>query len=242
MKLPDHPLEPEISPIARDEFAIICQSNLLSYVAGFVDVLGFVALFGLFTNHVTGNIVMIGGLLTTHADGLIPKLLAIPVFVMCVALCRLVVLYYQRRGQQCWRLLFCTQMLFLLLFMLIGLAALPITDPDAPIAILAGMMGVAAMSIQNAQARLINPGQVPTTIMTGNITQAVIDMVDILSRDVTHRDTALKRLKIIGPAIFAFMAGVVTGAYAFLYISFYALLVPLVLLAGLVVHASLRRA
>ena len=85
MKLPDHPLEPEISPIARDEFAIICQSNLLSYVAGFVDVLGFVALFGLFTNHVTGNIVMIGGLLTTHADGLIPKLLAIPVFVMCVA-------------------------------------------------------------------------------------------------------------------------------------------------------------
>ncbi|MBN9114189.1 MAG: DUF1275 family protein, partial [Pandoraea sp.] len=59
----------------------------LAFVAGYIDVVGFIALFGLFTAHVTGNFVMIGVQLvaSTHV-GVLAKLLALPVFVIVVAL------------------------------------------------------------------------------------------------------------------------------------------------------------
>lgn len=57
----------------------------LSFVGGFVDVVGFIALFGLFTAHVTGNFIMLG-LEMVHATKLaIAKLLAVPIFIMMVA-------------------------------------------------------------------------------------------------------------------------------------------------------------
>lgn len=228
----------ERSARTQDAFIVICQSNLLSYIAGFVDVVGFVALFGLFTNHVTGNIVMIGASLIDFSEGLVSKLAAIPVFVFMVAFSRALMLYYHRRGTQCWRLLFMIQIACLSLFMLLGLESLPIHNADRAIPLIAGMMGVAAMSIQNAQARLINPAQVPTTVMTGNITQAVIDTVDILSKHEETYAIAKKRLQIIGPAIFAFMAGAITGAFAFKHFSFWCLFLPITILISLVIQAT----
>ena len=55
---------------------------LLSFVAGYVDTVGFIALFGLFTAHVTGNFVLIGASFVAGTDGgVIAKLLALPVFL-----------------------------------------------------------------------------------------------------------------------------------------------------------------
>lgn len=225
-----HSLPSQEAPLSAHEIAVMRQSYLLSFVAGYVDVVGFVALFGLFTNHVTGNIVMIGSSLVQTSPGLVSKLLAIPVFIACVAMCRLLVLRDQRRGRHPWRWLDRVQVGFLMLFALMGWLALPIEDPDAPLAVLAGLAGVAAMSIQNAQARLINPGQVPTTVMTGNITQAVIDMVDIACHRCEQRSQASRRFRILGPAILAFIVGAVCGAHAFRLWSFLCLGLPIVLL------------
>ena len=72
-------------PVGRVVFA----TATLSFVGGFVDVVGFIALFGLFTAHVTGNFIMLG-LEMVHATKLaIAKLLAVPVFIVMVALTRL---------------------------------------------------------------------------------------------------------------------------------------------------------
>jgi hypothetical protein len=61
-----------VEPVGRAVGAM----STLSFVGGFVDVVGFIALFGLFTAHVTGNFIMIG-LEMVHATELaIAKLLA----------------------------------------------------------------------------------------------------------------------------------------------------------------------
>ncbi len=61
------------------------QSIVLSFLAGYVDTVGFIALFGLFTAHVTGNFVLIGSELANHSHGILIKLLAFPAFILAVA-------------------------------------------------------------------------------------------------------------------------------------------------------------
>lgn len=165
--------------------------TVLALVAGYVDTLGFVALFGLFTAHVTGNFVLIGKELAGPGpgDGVLLKLLAFPAFIFAVALSRVLALAAQRRGHSAVRRLFVLQIVLLTGFMLAGLAAqIPhaVLAQSAPatangaLVIAAGLLGAMAMGVQNAQGRLELATLVPTTVMTGNVTQLVIDLVDLL--------------------------------------------------------------
>src|SRR5262249_9557437 len=63
--------------------------GLLSFNGGFVDTAGFLGLQGLFTAHVTGNFVTLGAALVFGTHGVIAKVLALPEFVLVVALARL---------------------------------------------------------------------------------------------------------------------------------------------------------
>src|SRR5438445_6239678 len=56
---------------------------LLSGVAGMVDVIGFLML-GLFTAHVTGNLVVIAALLVRGGPPKMAQILAVPVFIVAV--------------------------------------------------------------------------------------------------------------------------------------------------------------
>ena len=149
---------------------LIAQGTLLAFVAGYVDVVGFAALFGLFTAHVTGNFVMIGLELAGSGQGVLAKLLALPMFVVAVAATKLAVTALTRRGVAPLRPMLLAQAVLLLAFMAAGLLALPIQSADAPATIVVGLIGVAAMGVQNAKARIVLSEQAPTTIMTGTIT------------------------------------------------------------------------
>jgi hypothetical protein len=67
-------------------------SALLSFNAGYVDAVGYLALEGLFTAHVTGNFVTVAAELVFGTSGVVTKLSALPVFLRgrrAYALCEL---------------------------------------------------------------------------------------------------------------------------------------------------------
>ncbi len=212
------------------------EDTVLAVVAGYVDTLGFVALFGLFTAHVTGNFVLLGAALAGSGQGALLKLLAFPAFVLGVLASRAAV--RTRRTSEpraAARTLYLLQALFLCLFLAAGLFAAPIGDPAAPATLLCGLTGAIAMGVQNAHAKLVGRAGVPNTVMTGNVTQAVLDGFDALFLpDVNGgRRAARDRLARTMPALAGFGAGAVAGAEAYVHVSFWALSVPLALIGWL---------
>jgi len=198
----------------------------LGFLAGYADTLGFIALFGLFTAHVTGNFVLIGRAMVQPSHDVLLKLLVFPVFLIFVALTRVLVLRWQAAGQPALRNCFALQLLLLLGCVACGVLATPITAPDAPLALAAGMLCAAAMSVQNAYAKLLMGKAAATTVMTGNVTQLVIELVDA----ARGLEGALDRCKKLLWPIVAFGAGCISGAFAFKFAGFSGLLLPCAIL------------
>jgi uncharacterized membrane protein YoaK (UPF0700 family) len=211
-------------------------SILLSFVAGFVDTVGFVALFGLFTAHVTGNFVLIGAAAagSGHAS-VLGKLLALPVFVLTVALTRIYQLRCARRLIPVVRPLLTTQLLFLLAFMLAGITAGPFEQAAAIAPALIGLLGVIAMSIQNTASRSVFSAMSPSTVMTGNVTQLAMDAVDWLTQAPLAEDAA-KRIRKNWPPVAAFAVGALGGGFGFSALGFWALIAPITALTAAVLR------
>lgn len=208
---------------------------VLSFVAGYVDVVGFIALFGLFTAHVTGNFIMIGVELTGNSEGLATKLLALPTFVAAVAITRLLEKRLARHQRPAEPVLLAIECVFLLLFAGAGLWARAGTGLNAgsALATLAGTLAVVAMGIQNALSRTALADMGPTTIMTGNTTQIVIDLVDLPSAGQEQAAAIRTRLRKMLPAVAGFAAGAVLGALAFAAASFWCVLLPVFMLLAI---------
>lgn len=215
---------------------------LRAFTAGFVDTVGFIALFGLFTAHVTGNFVLIGASIAAFHGGIIAKLIALPVFIIVVALTHLYVTHRQRRDRNPIAALTLFEALFLAGFMAAGLAASPFTDSDSPVAIATGMLAVTAMAIQNAGARTVFATLSPTTVMTGNVTQIVIDTVDLIATPAKATE-AKARLRKMLPPVLAFATGALAGGLGFVHIGFWSLLLPLaaVMTTWLILRSGARQ-
>ncbi|WP_110654636.1 YoaK family protein [Salinicola halimionae] len=217
------------------------EDTVLAGIAGYVDTLGFVALFGLFTAHVTGNFVLIGAQAGGFAEGALIKLMAFPAFVIGVVLSSFLVRWLPRPLAP--SVLYGTQTVLLLAFCLMGIRISPVVDPNDLNVILCGMTGATAMGIQNAHSRLIVRVGVPNTVMTGNVTQAVLDIVELVGRRCSQevRQAARGRLSRTLPAVAAFGLGAIAGAVAYREMLFLALLLPVALLATMTLIAWRRR-
>ena len=203
----------------------------LSFVAGYVDTVGFVALFGLFTAHVTGNFVLIGATLVRGGAGLLTKLLALPVFIVVVALTTAFVRAAERERRDRSISLLAMQIALLGGFGAVGLWAEPIVAPDAPAAMIAGLLGVCAMAVQNAASRLLFTSMAPTTVMTGNVTQVVIDAVDLVGSGGADDAAMRTPIRKLWPSIVAFAAGALSGAFLLVQLGFSCLGLPMLALA-----------
>ena len=211
-------------------------ASALGFTAGYVDTVGFVALFGLFTAHVTGNFVLIGSELAHPSHGVLIKFLAFPAFILAVAGARLLAVSFERSGRPLRRALLLLQVVLLLACMLCGWRAQPIADAAAPWVLATGVFGAAAMGVQNAAARLAFSELTPTTVMTGNVTQLVIDLVD-LARGAAGAPVRQRVQKFLWP-ILAFAVGAISGAFAYVYAGFWALALPVLMLLGLAAASS----
>ena len=224
----------------------VATMSTLAFTSGFVDVLSFVALFGLFAAHITGNVVMMAASLSEFHHGFWIKLLAIPAFVLASIVTRLYVIRRERHSREAAGHVMIAQSLLLGAFMVVALAAAPfgkhlvVVSPfghhQSEGAIAAGMLAAAAMAVQNTAARTFLSGLAPTTVMTGNLIQVIVDAVDL---GAGHGDLEAKRARLarLGPMLLAFVAGTVLGALGYAFFGFLALLLPIgltALLAALV--------
>ena len=157
------------------------QGSCLAFLAGYVDTLGFVALFGLFTAHVTGNFIFIGAALadSSHAQILL-KFLAFPAFILGVVFARLLIVGFAKPNDPVMKYALMLQLVLLSGFMLFGWMASPIGSNVTTYALVAGLLGATAMGAHSATSRLLLAHLAPTSMMTGNVTQIVIDAVDVM--------------------------------------------------------------
>jgi len=212
---------------------------VLAFVAGYVDAFGFVALFGLFTAHVTANIVLASANAVGYGQDPLVKLGVLPAFVAGVALAKLVVVFHARRGTHPERTIYVLEAICLCGLMIVGAIASPLRTADASATLACGLLGAMAMGVQTAHGQLVLHGHAPTTLMTLNLTQAVIDAIDALSaRSVAARYESRSRLLDTILPVCGFSVGALVGAISWSHASFWALLFPATLLSILALRAG----
>ena len=113
---------------------------------------------GLFVTHVTGNLAILAAHLVTGSRTGVGLLLSVPAVVLVLASTRLVVAGLNAVGVASLRPLL-LQLLLLAGFLALGVAAGPHPNPNAATAVGAGMLGVGAMSVQNALVQLSLAGR-----------------------------------------------------------------------------------
>jgi uncharacterized membrane protein YoaK (UPF0700 family) len=186
---------------------------VLSVIAGSVDIIGFLEMGGLFIAHITGNIVVLAARLVAGEQATLAHLIAVPVFVAALALTHLLAAGLERIRISSLLPLLLLQFLLLLAFFNVCVGADRGIDPNAARMILAGMLGVCAMAVQNALVRVSLKGAPSTAVMTTNITLFTMDVVKMLLRgDASGVAAARDRAGNTWPAIAGFLLGCILGA------------------------------
>jgi uncharacterized membrane protein YoaK (UPF0700 family) len=201
------------TPLVESSLNAKLLPTVLSVIAGSVDAIGFLGLGGLFTAHVTGNLVILAAHLVSGSGASVAAMLSVPVFVAALGLTRLLAGALEKIGYASLRPLLLLQLLLLTGFFILCASPGPHIDPDAANAILAGMLGVSAMAVQNALVQISLKGAPSTAVMTTNITRFMMDVGDVMfgrrPADIAKaRDRAMRTW----PAIVGFAIGCGVGA------------------------------
>ena len=204
--------------------------TLLSVIAGMVDLTGFLTL-GIFTAHVTGNIVLVGTLIVRHDRVNAAQVLAIPVFMIAVAVTWLIAKTSGRRGLGLLRLLLLIQFLLIACLLVFSAITKSSAHPHGLMAMIAAMIAVAAMGCQFALLRLTLPVAPSTAVMTGNLTNAVLGLVDLSSRIQPLMDGDNRRIQGALHLLIGFFVGCIVAAPAVLYLGDWAWSLPAALAA-----------
>jgi uncharacterized membrane protein YoaK (UPF0700 family) len=134
----------------------------------------------------------------------------------------------ERRGTAATKPSYALQLVLLLGFMVCGMLAEPLGTAADGMVIASGMLGAAAMGAHSATSKMLLNHLAPTSMMTGNVTQLVIDTVDRL-RGAADAATRARSSKFFWQIV-AFALGCGAAAFAYVAFGFAALAVPAAIL------------
>lgn len=200
---------------------------LLSIIAGFCDTLTFVTS-NEFSAHVTGNFIVFAYDIIKRADSESwMKLLSFPVFVAAIIAGGWII---NKLSGKYSILIF--EGLILVASGTIMLVIRYLNIDSIWLRHTVILLIVFAMGLQNAFGKRFSKDTYgPTTMMTGNVTQASLDLWEIV-KDKFKNDVALKSLKNLSFTIAGFLIGCLIGAVAGEFIGLSAAILPgIVLLA-----------
>ena len=198
---------------AAADLAIRALPFVLSVIAGSTDIIGFLGLNGLFTAHITGNIVVLAAHTVAGDPAIFSYILSVPVFMLVLLLTRLVAGGLEGSGISTLRPLLLVQLMFLVAFLVLCVTAGPWSDTNEILAIVAGMFGVAAMAVQNALVQISLKNSPTTAVMTTNVTHFMLDLGEALAGGDADKVTkARNRAMHTLPVIIGFTIGCGLGA------------------------------
>ncbi|WP_269236034.1 YoaK family protein [Flavobacterium flavigenum] len=183
---------------------------LLTMIAGYCDTVTFVAADSIFSAHVTGNFIVFAYQIIKGSDvHAWIKLLTFPIFILAVIVGGRIALKSVNR----YTILFWEGVILLLS----GIASyvfgyLEIFSEWTMYTV--AMTTVFAMGLQNAFGKLFaKETHGPTTMMTGNVTQASLDLGNLIKNGTNDADSLLSFKKQL-VTIFGFLIGCFLGAVA----------------------------
>lgn len=192
---------------------------LLTIVGGAIDTIGFIALLGFFTAHVTGNLVMAGGSIVGGGDGLWIKLAALPVFILTVMITKRSIDKTDAHKPILSYLLL-AEAAFLVAFMVAGLCFRPFNDAGSLTVAMTGGFGLIALAIRNTASRTVIKHMSPTVLMTGNTTDLGINLSEFMVRPTPEN---ARKLRHNFALVASFVVGALLGAVLYLNLSFWAI-------------------
>ncbi len=221
---------------------------LLSFVAGFVDVVTFVALFGLYVAQVTGSFVTVGAQIVGYGGSTLIFTLAIPIFLfaamLSVLFCHWLILH--RRSPLGWSLIIEA---LLLIALYVCMLMSPLSDPRAALTLAAGAVALAAMGVQSAFVRLLMRGAASTNVMTTNTSLLGISAAETLiawkeTREFPKSRKAANRFRkvsggfrALSQVMLGFLGGAAIGIAVYQEAGVNALLAPIGVLIALAIWA-----
>lgn len=201
--------------------------SVLSMIAGSADAIGFLGLGGLFIAHITGNLILVAAHIVSGTGVSPVHLLSVPVFIAVLGLTRLLVAGLEAAGLASLRPLLLLQLVLFTGFLAFGVAASPSLSPNKMMTILAGMLGVSAMAVQNAMVVTSLKDSPTTAVMTTNITRFVMDVGEVLlGNDPDKVTEARRRARHTFPAIIGFSCGATLGAGCFVLVGLWSVILP----------------
>jgi uncharacterized membrane protein YoaK (UPF0700 family) len=214
-------------PLVDESLAMMVLPTVLSLIAGSCDMITFIGLGGLFSAHITGNLVILIARVVAGDQAPISYILSLPVFVAALALATFLAALLGRARIASLRPFLILQLLLLFGCLLICVSSDARIDPARGRALIAGMMAVSAMAVQNAIVQVSTKGMPATAVMTTNVSRFVVDFIAVLSeRDRDLASRAAARAKHTALAIVGFSLGCALGAGCEVLMGLWALALP----------------
>ncbi|NLR66313.1 DUF1275 domain-containing protein [Chitinophaga varians] len=211
--------------MTEQQHSINWVTFLLAWVAGYCDTATFVSGDSIFSAHVTGNFIVFAAQVSSGSTSAAAwiKLLTFPVFVIAVMAGG----WLAEKSAKKYRILLAEG----LILTACGIAAffLPILTSleEKPVTYLIVMVTVLGMGLQNAFGKLFaKETHGPTTMMTGNVTQAALDLGNLIRKGTPGNEISVSSLKKQTVTIGGFLAGCLIGALMARWVGLGAIVVP----------------